>query len=115
MVYTIPKYTQYQLSRMVKMKLNKRNLSVDEASMEYSVDKDLLDDVLNGHVKFKVSHYEVVSLILKYTIDELLEDEVVNPISYRSEHKRSDQEINREIEKIGGFFTEVALLKKLVV
>ncbi|RDW20080.1 hypothetical protein CWR48_04980 [Oceanobacillus arenosus] len=113
MVYTIPKYTQYQLSQKVKAVIKKENLSINEISLKYDVNLNLIDDILQEHVIFKAKHYEVVSIVLGLSINELLADEVIKPISFRSKHEENDQDINREIKKISDFFVEVALLKKI--
>lgn len=112
MVCTIPKYTQYQLSQMVKEELKKENLSIIEFSTKNDVNQKLLKDILHQQVKFKASHYEVISILLGISIDELLEDEVIKPISFRNNHKGNNQDINQEIKKISNFFVEVAFLKK---
>lgn len=113
LVNTIPKYTQYQLSQMVKSVIGKESLEIDEILAKYNVDHNLLDDILNERVKFKAKHYEVVSSILGISINDLLADEEIKPISFRSRHEESDQEINYEIKKISNFFVEIALLKKM--
>src|SRR5690554_1618 len=106
LVDTIPKYTQYQLSQMVKSETEKESLGIDEISLKYNVDQKLLDDILQGRVKFKAKHYEVVSSILGLSINDLLADEEIKPISFRSKHEESDLDINREIKKISNFFVE---------
>lgn len=112
-VDTIPKFTQYQLSQMVKVKVEQENLGIYEFSLKYNVNQNLLNDIVQEQVKYKAKHYEVVSSLLGLSISELLADEEIKPISFRSKHEESDQYINREIKKISNFFVEVALLKKL--
>ena len=100
LVDTIPKYTQYQLSQMVKAEVEKENLGIGEISLKYNVDQNLLNDILLEQVKFKAKHYEVVSSILGLSVSELLADEEIKPISFRSKHEESDQDINREIVNV---------------
>lgn len=113
MVYAIPKYTQYQLSQLVRSKLQNMNMSVQKASLNYSVDEELLQDILGEQVKFKSKHYQVVSTITGHSIEELLKDEEIQPISFRSVHDEEDQVVIAKIDVISDFFKDVALFKKL--
>lgn len=113
MTYAIPKYTQYQLSQMVNYELQNKNITLQEACAHYSVEKELLQDILGEKVRFKAKHYQVVSKITGHSIEELLDDEVIKPISFRSLHNENNQEANDRIDIISNFFKDVALLKKL--
>lgn len=113
MVLTLPKYTQYQLSNLVEMKLHSKYMTLRDASKLFSVDEEKLQEILGKKVRYKLDHYEIVSKITGLSMDELLSDEIIQPISFRSEHTAKDSNIINEIEIVSNFFKEVALLKKL--
>ena len=113
MVCAIPKYTQYQLSHLVEQKLDKMDLTIQLAPHYFPVDKELLQEILEKQVRFKTKHYKAVSLITGLSVEDLLEDEVIKPISFRSDHDKSDPNAVDKIETISDFFKEIALLKKL--
>lgn len=113
MVFAIPKYTQYQLSRMVKYELDKLNVEAKDAPSHFSIDEELLHDILGEEVRFKSKHYQVVSKITGTTVENLLEDEEIKPISFRSVHDENDKVVIDKIARISDFFKDVALLKKL--
>ena len=113
MVFAIPKYTQYQLSKMVNSKLESMNVAIQDASSRFSIEEDLLQDILGEQVRFKAKHYQVVSKITGQSVDDLLQDEDIKRISFRSVHNKDDAEVTHTIEVISNFFKDVALLKKL--
>ncbi|ARJ38029.1 hypothetical protein SporoP8_03440 [Sporosarcina ureae] len=113
MAIAVPKYTQYQLSKLVNSKLNSMDFSLRDVASLYSVEEELVLDILGEQVRFKAKHYQVVSKIIGKSVDELLQDEEVKPISFRSVHDKEDDEITNKISNISNFFLDVALLKKL--
>lgn len=113
MVFAIPKYTQYQLSKMVNYKLESMNLAIQDAASRFSIEEELLQDILGEQVRFKSKHYQVVSKITGQSVEELLEVEDIKPISFRSVHDTNNQVVIDKIDMISDFFKDVALLKKL--
>lgn len=111
MVISVPKYTQYQLTELVKKQIT--GLSLQSASETYDVDLEILEDILSGKVIYKVKHYEVVSKVTGESLKSLLSDEDIKPVSFRSKHGTDDDEEQKRISTITDFFMEVSYLKRM--
>ncbi len=111
MVTSIPKFTQYQLTELVKKQLD--DSSPQLASQKYHVDLENLEDILSGKVIYKAKHYETVSKITGKELKNLLEDEEIKPISFRSQHQTDDNDEQQRISAITHFFKDVSYLKRM--
>ncbi|EAE0718341.1 hypothetical protein Q876_08830 [Listeria monocytogenes] len=97
----IPKYSQYQITELVKMK-----------SEGHALNNELLQDIIQGEVIFKVKHYELASEILEVDMEEFFLYDLVRPTYFRNQ-KELDSLVEKRIEEINLFFTNVSLLRKI--
>lgn len=108
----LPKYTQYELSNLVNEQVKNSNKSITDLSSSLEVSNTILNEVIEGEVIFKMSHYNVVSVILGESVEELLSNlEYEQTCYFRANENNS--EIEEFVSKMGYLFTEWVYQSKL--
>lgn len=94
MTITIPNYTQYQLSTLVRSINPKMPIILDSALVP------ILDDIIDGKKCFKLKHYQLCSYLLDIDVNTLL--------SSTDYHENSDKdpEIDKFIKNSQRLFAE---------
>lgn len=108
----LPKYTQYELSTLISREVEKSAEHPTLFAKQYEVSSDVLLDILNQKVIFKLRHYDAASKILDIDLDELLSEiECNETIFFRSEE--SDDNTKEFVNKTKAIFTEWIHQKKI--
>ncbi|WP_348922088.1 hypothetical protein [Enterococcus rotai] len=108
----LPNYTQYEIASLVNKEVNARNQNITELSLSLGVDDNIIREIIDGEVIFKMPHYNVASKILNISIEELLAEYTFEQDCYfRSE--ANNQEVDEFVNKMGYLFTEWIYQKKI--
>ena len=82
---TRPKYTKYEISKMVKEKLNNSSLTKEEFINQNGIEQKIFDQILQAQVSFSKEILEVCSKILDKSIFELISNDEDKGFAFRSE------------------------------
>lgn len=112
-IYEIPRYTTYEISNLLRLKLNQIT-NVEEYCRTNLINKDLLAVMLEETKIFSVEMYEIAGQILNMTLDDLtaVEDSSVQT-KFRKKSKCSSIDIKEEIELADLLFNEIVINAKL--
>ncbi|MGD6803950.1 helix-turn-helix domain-containing protein [Rossellomorea aquimaris] len=109
-----PKYTRYELAKLVKQKRVKDGLSIDEASSKYNVEESFWSGIENATRVFNVKVYNIIGSFLNMTKEELLSKETddLTFVSYRT-NDESLAEIKEAVDIANVIFNEMVMQEKM--
>lgn len=94
-----PKYSSYQLSRMVEEKRHKLGMSISDIAKHYNIDSKVIELIESKSIIFNTKMYKACSTILEKGLDELLsnvkDDE--SAISFRTTGNNENLEKTLEV------------------
>lgn len=106
------KYTSYKLIDMVKEKINIATL--DDICTKCSVDKDILEKILQYPQIINLSMYKVIGKILEMSIEELTQFEEYEVIpNFRKDKDTEIVDIENLIKEADLIFEEIIINSKL--
>ena len=108
----IPNYTQYQLTNILRDILDNSGVNRISFSKIHNVDEQIIEEVLEGKVIYKMKHYEVVSSILNKPVEELIGTHTLNNESLLLETD-DDQDIKMLINIATELFAEWIKQKRI--
>ncbi|MCT2342650.1 helix-turn-helix domain-containing protein [Niallia taxi] len=108
-----PKYTRYELAKLVKEERISKQLSTVDLANKYNVDSSLWESIENGSRTFNVKIYNLISDFLGIEKSELLKKEVddLSGISYRSTANHDD--VEEAIMTANLIFDEIIMQEKI--
>ncbi|MDU0331789.1 helix-turn-helix transcriptional regulator [Paenibacillus sp. 3LSP] len=110
-----PKYTRYELAKLVREKREQAKLSLDDVATQFNVDVELWKSIENASRSFNVKIYKIISAFLDMSISELLAKDVddMAAISFRANDKEENEEISEAIYLANLIFDEMVMQEKL--
>ena len=108
-----PKYTKYEIAKLVKQELEKSELSLSEFSEKSNIDEKVLSDILSAKRSFNKKILNAVSVILNLTIEELLSEEIDTAPAFRSQDIKTNTVETIDIANL--LFNEIIMQKKISV
>lgn len=111
-----PKYTRYELGKLVRLEREMKGLTISEISKSFSVEPSFWESIESGSRVFNVKIYTIIESFLNKPMAELLEKEYDNLelISFRAQDNKS-REIIDAIEIANMIFHEVVIQEKISV
>ncbi|WP_458413028.1 helix-turn-helix domain-containing protein [Schinkia sp. CFF1] len=110
-----PKYTRYELAKMVLEKRNQLGLKTEELAEKVGIEPRLLTSIEVASRSFNVLMYKAISKILDMTTDELVMKDKDNlaSISFRTNDLNSEIEETVKIANL--LFDEMVMQEKIGV
>lgn len=108
-VSSIPKYTQYELSTLVR----KKTIEAPEIFELTSLEQKILQQIIDGKISFKAKHYELISKILSIPIEELLEEEPFESSMHFRSNSGDNPELKEFVDSAQTLFGEFIIQSKL--
>jgi len=110
-----PKYTRYELAKLVRDKRIELGLTPREAAMQYNVDEKLWKSIESASRAFNVRIYKIVADFLGMSREEILAKEIddMAAISFRT--KENNQEIEEAVQIANAIFNEMVMQEKIGV
>lgn len=109
----IPNYTQYQLTNIVRENLDNSGLNRTSFAKKHNIDEQILKEVLEGNVIYKIKHYDVVSLILNKRVDELIGNHTLDNEAYFRTNTDDAKDLENVVNTATRLFVEWIKQKKL--
>lgn len=109
----IPNYTQYQLTNIVRQHLDNSGLNRTSFAKKHNIDEQILKEVLEGNVIYKIKHYDVVSLILNKRVDELIGNHTLDNEAYFRTNTDDAKDLENVVNTATRLFVEWIKQKKL--
>lgn len=108
-----PKYTRYELAKLVRNKREKLGLTVESVAAQYNVDEKLIQSIENASRIFNVRMYKVICEFLDMSKEEILSKEVddMTAISFRS--KGDSDKIRETVQMANAIFDEIIMQEKI--
>lgn len=110
---TRPKYTKYEISKLVKDKFKQSNLSKDEFCKEFNITKEMLESILTAKISFSKKILNICAIILDKSVSELISQEEDSPIAFRSGEINEDTKETCEIANY--LFNEIIMQDKIFI
>ncbi len=109
-----PKYTRFELAKLVKERRKELNLSLEEVSSKYGVTEEFWQSIENASRAFNVKVYKIVGSFLDMTKDEMLSTEVddMASLSYRTSEEKHP-EIQDAVQFANILFDEMVMQEKI--
>lgn len=105
MISTRPKY---EISKLVKDKLKKSNLSKEEFCKEFNIEKEMFESILTAKISFSKRILEICAIILDKSVGELISKEE----DFNNEFK-NEIEIRETLKLAELLFDEIIMQDKL--
>ncbi len=111
-----PKYTRYELAKLVKNKRESLDLSILEVASQHDVEASFWESIENASRTFNVKIYKLIAEFLNMSKTELLAKEVddMSSISFRAQNE-TQHEIKEAIEIANFIFNEMVMQEKIAV
>jgi transcriptional regulator with XRE-family HTH domain len=108
-----PKYTRYELAKMVKEKRESLGLLPDQMAEAHGITVTLLNKIEGASRLFNATMYNAVSSILKIPVESLLEKETddLDAISFRASEQNPELEETVRIANM--LFDEIIMQEKI--
>jgi transcriptional regulator with XRE-family HTH domain len=110
-----PKYTRYELAKMVSDKRNNLGLKIEEFSREIGIETNLLRDIENASRSFNAVIYQAISKILEMSPEELLVKDCDNTQSISFRSKEMNKEIETTVKLANLLFDEIVMQEKISI
>lgn len=110
-----PKYTRFELAKLVRDKRVKHDLSYSDLSSQYGGDENLWESIEAASRAFNVRVYTAIGAFLGMSIKELTSKDVdiIEGISFRA--KETNEEINKTVQIANLIFDEMVMQEKISV
>jgi transcriptional regulator with XRE-family HTH domain len=108
-----PKYTRYELAKMVKELRESLGLLPDEMAENYGITSALLNKIEGATRLFNVAMYKAVSSILEIPVEALLEKETddLTTVSFRADEQSS--KVEETVRLANMLFDEIIMQEKI--
>ncbi|MDY7046703.1 MULTISPECIES: helix-turn-helix transcriptional regulator [unclassified Virgibacillus] len=108
-----PKYTRFELAKLVQERRNELGLSLKEISNKYGVEESFWRSIENASRAFNVKIYKLIGEFLNMSKDEMLAIEVddMSSLSFRTSDE-NHPEIQEAIEFANIVFDEMVMQEK---
>ncbi|KGA98663.1 hypothetical protein AJ85_06510 [Alkalihalobacillus alcalophilus ATCC 27647 = CGMCC 1.3604] len=109
-----PRYTRYELAKLVQERRKELNLSLEEASSKYGVDVSFWQSIENASRTFNVKVYKLIGAFLNMSKDEMLAKEVddMTSLSFRTSDEKHP-EIQEAVQFANFIFDEMVMQEKI--
>ena len=107
---TRPRYTKYGISKLVKDKFEKSNLSKEEFCKEFNITKEMFESILTAKISFSKKILNICSIILDKSVSELISKEQDSCITFEFEN---EEEIKTTFELANLLFNEIIMQDKI--
>ncbi|MEC0471155.1 transcriptional regulator [Bacillus altitudinis] len=110
-----PKYTRYELAKLVKDKRLEKELSIEEVAAQFCVDPTLWESIESASRVFNSKIYTIISNFINVERKDLLkrDEDDLSTISYRS--NLVDNDIHESVQLANAIFHEIVMQEKLGV
>ena len=109
---TRPRYTKYEISKLVKDKFEKSNLSKEEFCKEFNITKEMFESILNAKVSFNKKILNICAIILDKSVSELISKEQDSCITFEFEN---EEETKTTFELANLLFNEIIMQDKISI
>lgn len=113
--FECPKYTRYELAKLVRDKRKEDKLTIDEMASRFDVDNNFWESIENATRVFNVRIYKIISQYLNLSLDELLSKENNNMESISFRTKENNEEIEFAVKVANKIFDEMIMQEKIGV
>lgn len=110
---TRPKYTKYEISKLVKDKFEKSNLSKDTFCEELNITKEMLESILTAKRSFNKKVLNICAIILDKSVSELISQEEDSAIAFRS--GETNENTKETCELANSLFNEIIMQEKIFI
>ena len=111
--YERPRYTDYEVSKMIKNKLEEQQLSINDVAAEFGVNEDYIAIMTSGENHYSKNMLEIASKILEIKFDELVAIDVdPEEVSCR---QTVSAESNEFLDMFNYIFNELIMQRKFSV
>ncbi|MCU9612742.1 XRE family transcriptional regulator [Caldibacillus lycopersici] len=109
-----PKYTRFELAKLVRDKRNELGLSVVQLADKYSVTESFWESIELASRVFNPKIYKIIGDFLEISKEELLSKEIddVSLISYRT-NTEEDEKIGEAVKLANIIFNEIVIQEKI--
>ena len=104
------KYTKYEISKLVKDKVEKSNLSKEEFCKEFNITKEMFESILTAKISFSKKILNICALILDKSVSELISKEQDSCITFEFDN---EEEIKATFELANLLFNEIIMQDKI--
>ena len=104
------KYTKYKISKLVKDKFEKSNLSKEEFCEEFNITKEMFESILNAKVSFNKKILNICTIIFDKSVGELISKEQDSCIIFEFEN---EEEAKTTFELANLLFDEIIMQDKI--
>lgn len=108
-----PKYTKYEIAKLVKQKLEESKLGLNDFCARFDIDSKMVVDLLAAKRSFNKKILNSAAVILNTDIKELLSEEVDTAPAFRS--KEIKKETIETVDIANLLFNEIIMQKKISV
>lgn len=113
MGYERPRYTDYEISFMVRSKVQSEKMSIDKFVAEYDVSTSYMDIILSGENHLSKRMLDIASEILEMDYDELV---VIDVDSNETSCRQSTSEDKSDFfDMLNYVFGEVIMQRKMAI
>lgn len=109
----IPNYTQYQLTNIVREKLDHSGLNRVLFAKLHNVDDQILEEILEGKVIYKIKHYDAVGSILNKRVEDLIGKHTLENDTYFRTNTDDARELEKVVNTASHLFVEWIKQKKI--
>lgn len=106
-----PRYTKYEISKLVNEKFNNSKLTKLEFCMKFDIDEKILNDILEAKRSFNKMLLNKSSIILGIDMKELLREDIDTLPAFRSEEIKDDTIETFNIANL--LFNEIIMQNKI--
>lgn len=85
-----PRYTKYEISKLVNQKFQDSKLSISDFCKQFDIEERVLNDILAAKRSFNKMILTKSSMILGIDVKELLSEDVDTSPAFRSEELKED-------------------------
>jgi len=110
-----PKYTRYELAKMVIEKRSQLGLSTEEFAKKFGIETRLLTSIEAASRSYNVVMYKAISKILDMTTDELIMRDKDNLASISFRTKDLNNDIEETVKMANLLFDEMVMQEKIGV
>lgn len=109
-----PRYTRFELAKLVQERRKELNLSIDEVSKNYDVEVSFWQSIESGSRAFNVKVYKIIGDFLNMSKDEMLAKDVdnIDSLSFRTSDE-NNPEIQEAIQIANIVFDEMVMQEKI--
>ncbi|WP_460235861.1 RodZ family helix-turn-helix domain-containing protein [Bacillus cereus] len=110
-----PKYTSYELAKMVKEKRLSLGLTVEEVAIQYNINTIMLERIEAVSCAFNVKMYYFISAFLGLTTEEIIAKERDDMTVLYASLQNANPEIKKTVHDANAIFDEMVMQLKISV